>query len=211
MKSLARSTVWLAAAASACLGQQWEFGVNGGGSFVNSIPVTSPAGSATTGFQTGGAFGVFLAQNPYRHISGELRYGYIASQFAIHSGGSTATFAGNAQVVHYDVALHTASARAQVFVAFGGGVKVYQGTGVEAAYQPLMQYAYLTKTRQIEPMASVGAGVKYAITRKIFFRTEFRDYITPFPTQVIAPALNATFNGNWLHNIVPMAGLSFAF
>jgi hypothetical protein len=90
-------------------------------------------------------------------------------------------------------------------------VKVFQGTGVEAAYQPLMQYAYLTKMRQLEPLASFGAGVKYSIAKRVMLRAEVRDYISPFPSQVIAPAMNATFGHGFLHDFVPMVGLSCAF
>ena len=155
---------------------------------------------------------MFFGQTPYRHLGGELRFGYLMGDLRIQSGGSTVTFSGAAQVVHYDLILTTNSkSRAQLFVAFGGGVKVFEGTGVEAAYQPLMQYAYLTKTRQLEPMASVGAGVKCAVAKKLMFRAEVRDYITPFPTQVIAPAVNAAFGRNILHDIVPMVGLSVVF
>ena len=155
---------------------------------------------------------MFFAQNQYRHLSGELRYGYLMGDLRIQSGGSAVTFSGAEHVVHFDLILHTAGeSRAQLFAAFGGGVKVFQGTGVESAYQPLMQYAYLTKTRELEPMASVGAGVKVAIAKKLMLRAEVRDYITPFPTQVIAPAMNATFGRNFLHDFVPMLGLSCAF
>ena len=213
MKKLALSVLLMSAAAGAAFGQQWEFGVNGGGSFLNSIPVASSAGAATTGFQTGGAFGVFMAQNLYKHVSGELRYSYITGDLVIHSGGAIATFAGVSHAVHYDLLLHTIGGptRPQFFVAFGGGVKVYQGVGTEAAYQPLMQFAYLTKTRQNEPLASLGGGVKWRVASKVLVRAEFRDYVTPFPTNVITPAFGATFKGNWLHNIVPMAGVSYMF
>ena len=48
-------------------------------------------------------------------------------------------------------------------------------------------------------MASVGAGVKVALTKKVFLRTEFRDYITAFPTQIITPPLGAKY-GTLLHD-----------
>jgi hypothetical protein len=114
--------------------------------------------------------------------------------------------------VHYDMMFHTSSkARVQVFLAVGGGVKIFQGTGVEAAYQPLMQYAYLTKTRTLKPMGSVGVGVKFAIAKSVVFRIEGRDYISPFPTEVITPALGATFGHTIMHDFVPMAGFGFLF
>jgi hypothetical protein len=44
----------------------------------------------------------------------------------------------------------------QFFAAAGGGMRIFQGTGTEAAYQPLSQFGYFTKTRVVKPMASVG-------------------------------------------------------
>ena len=52
-------------------------------------------------------------------------------------------------------------------------------------------------------MASIGAGMKYSLTDKLVLRTEFRDYITAFPTNLIAPAPGAKF-GSLLQDVVPM-------
>jgi hypothetical protein len=41
-------------------------------------------------------------------------------------------------------------------------------------------------------------------------RLDFRDYITPFPKQVIAPARFATARG-FLHMFTPLLGVGFAF
>jgi hypothetical protein len=41
-------------------------------------------------------------------------------------------------------------------------------------------------------------------------RTEFRDYITAFPKELITPAPGAKF-GSILHDLVPMAGLGYEF
>jgi hypothetical protein len=74
-----------------------------------------------------------------------------------------------------------------------------------------MQYAYLTKTREVKPMGSVGAGIKFLLSKRLVFRIEGRDYISPFPTEVITPALGATFSRSIMHNFVPMAGFGFRF
>jgi hypothetical protein len=213
MRILARSLFMLAAAAAGCFAQQWELGFNGGGSLVRGLPVATSTSTATAGFQSGGAFGAFLGQNLYRYIGGEIRYDYIMSDLKIKSGGTEATFTGVTHAVHYDVILHTAASDrpTQFFVAFGGGMKVFRGTGREAAYQPLSQFVYLTKTQSIKPMLSVGGGMKYRISRRAFLRTEVRDYITPFPEEVITPAPGAKITGHALHNFVPMVGLSFEF
>jgi len=208
MKTIGRSILFLAAASAACFGQQWEFGGLAGGGFLNSVPVTSPVGAATAGFQTGGAFGGYVGFSQYKHVGGEIRYGYLQSNLSIKSGGNEATFNGHSQVVHYDVILKTTknNGKVQLFAALGGGVKVFTGTGKEAAYQPLSQFGYLTKTQALKPMASVGAGVKFALSKKVFLRTEFRDYITSFPKEVITPAPGTKF-GTLLHDFVPMVGI----
>ena len=212
MRRIALTILLAAAMAAAGYAQQWEFGGVGGAGFLSDVNVKSSFGSAKTGFQPGGAFGAFLSQNLYPHFSGELRYAYLQNNLHIKSGSTEAKFAGSAHVVHYDLLWHTnkKGSRMQVFVAVGGGLKIFRGTGKEAAYQPLYQFGYMTKTQQLKPMASVGAGVRFAISERLFLRTEFRDYITAFPTDIIAPAPGAKF-GSILHDFVPMIGISYLF
>jgi hypothetical protein len=212
MRTLGLSILLLAAAVVACRAQQWEVGGIGGGGFLSNVAVGGPVGSATAGFQTGAAVGAFVGNNPYGHIGGELRYEYMQSNLQISSGGSSVSFAGQAHVLHYDLILRTAphSSRVQFFAAIGGGMKLFRGTGAEEAYQPLSQFGYLTKTQALKPMASVGGGVKFFIARRFFLRTEFRDYITPFPKELITPAPGAKY-GSILNDFVPMVGLSYEF
>jgi hypothetical protein len=201
------------AAAGAATAQQWEFGGMGGAGFLKNVPVTGVgSGAATAGFRSGAAFGGFFGQNLYRHLSGEVHYSYLRGDMRIASGGSEATFRGVSHVVHYDLILHTNRRRSKVqaFAAVGGGMRLYRGTGKEAAYQPLSQYAIFTRTQAIKPMASVGGGVKIALAPNVFLRTEFRDYITMFPEEVLTPAPGAKISG-LLHDFVPMVGLSFTF
>jgi len=212
MRTLAITVLLLAAASACCFAQQWEFGGLGGAGFLNNVDVSSPYGSATSGFQNGFAAGAFAGQNLYPHLSGELRYEYLESNLHISSAGQTAAFSGVSHAIHYDVLLHTnkKGSRAQFFVAMGGGMKIFRGTGTEEAYQPLYQFGYMTKTQQLKPMASVGAGVRFTLSDHWFLRTEFRDFITPFPSTVIAPAPGAKF-GSILQDFVPMVSLSYEF
>jgi len=208
MKKLAISILLVAGAA---FGQQWEFGGVGGGGFLNSVNATGAIGAATAGFSTGLAAGAFLGQNLYPHISGELRYAFLQSDLSLKSGGSSASFTGVSHVVHYDLILHTnRRSRAQLFVAVGGGMKIFRGTGAEEAYQPLSQFGYFTKAQSLKPMASVGAGVRWAVSRRVFMRAEFRDYITMFPTAIITPAPGVKY-GSLLQELVPMVGISYEF
>ena len=212
MRTLALSILLLAAAAATGRAQQWEFGGLGGGGFLSNVAVAGPVGSAIAGFETGATFGAFLGHNTYSHIGGELRYAYLQNNLQLSSGGSSVSFSGVAHVVHYDLILRTTrrNSPVQLFAAIGGGMKLFQGTGTEAAYQPLSQFGYFTKTRVLKPMASVGGGGKFYIARKICMRTEFRDYITAFPKELITPAPGAKY-GSILHDLVPMAGLSYEF
>jgi hypothetical protein len=201
----------LSLAAVSGFAQHWEVGGMGGASFLNSVAVSNSTGSATAGFKPGAAFGAYVGYDTYKHIGGELHYEYLQSNLKLSSGGQTASFSGMAHMVHYDVIFHTARSESKVqwFAAVGGGMKMFRGTGTEAAFQPLEQFGLFTKTQEMKPMATVGGGLKWAITKRVFLRTEIRDYITPFPKGIITPPNPGTKYGFLLHDIVPMVGLSF--
>jgi hypothetical protein len=208
MKTLRLSILALTAAAATSFGQQWEFGGMGGGSFLNTVSVSSAAGSATAGFQPGAAFGAYLGYNSYKHIGGELHYAFLQSNLKLASGGSNASFSGQSHVVHYDVTFHTnpSESKVQLFAAVGGGMKIFRGTGAEAAYQPLSQFGYFTKTQALKPMATVAIGAKLTLSSKVFLRAEIRDYVTAFPKELITPAPGTKF-GTLLHDFTPMVGI----
>jgi hypothetical protein len=212
MRTIAIEVLLLATAAVCAQAQQWEFGGLGGGAFLNHVSVTAPAGSATAGFQPGGVFGAFLGQNMSSHIGGEVRYEYFMSNLELKSGGASATFSGQAHAVHYDLLFHTHSktSSVQLFAAVGGGMKLFRGTGAEAATQPLYQFGYFTKSQTVKPMGDFGGGVRFSLSKHVFMRVEVRDFVTAFPTQVLMPPANAKY-GSILHDIVPMAGLSYLF
>jgi hypothetical protein len=89
-------------------------------------------------------------------------------------------------------------------------MKLFRGTGAEAAYQPLSQFGYFTKTQAIKPMGTVGAGLTYQLAPKIYLRAEVRGFITSFPTQVLTPAPGVKY-GSILMNVVPMVGISYGY
>jgi hypothetical protein len=208
MKTLAFSIL---ISAAACFGQQWEFGGAAGGSFLPLLPVSSPAGSASAGFSPGFVAGAFLGQRLNDRISGEVRYTFFDNGLKLTGNGQTATFSGNAHAVYYDVLFKTSrrrESRAQFYLAVGGGMKIYRGTGTEQAYQPLSQFAFLTKTHKVEPMVDFGGGVKFQLAPHLSMRAEIRDYFTPFPKELITPAPGAKI-GSFLHDIVPMVAISY--
>ena len=92
MKVLLRSFLVLTAASAVSFAQQWEFGAGGGGSFLNSVPVTGGTGSANAGIQTGAAFGGFVGYNQNKLIGGELHYGFLQSNLQTDQRGQHGHF-----------------------------------------------------------------------------------------------------------------------
>jgi hypothetical protein len=209
MKAFGRILL-LVTAAGAAFAQQWEFGVVGGGSFLNHVNVSG--GSATAGFEPGFVAGAYLGQNMGRHYGGEIRYEFMQSNLQLKSGGQSATFSGQAHALHYDFLIHTDNKEAKVvaFAAVGGGMKFWQGTGTEAAYQNLSQYGYFTKTHQLKPMISVGGGVMFNASQRVHVRVEVRDFISAFPQDIITPPPGVKY-GAVLNQIVPMVGVDYIF
>lgn len=196
--------------APAGFAQKWEFGGGVGGGFYTSQTVSGPAGSADAKFNMGVAGSAWLGNTTSRRLGGELRYDYQMGDMHLGANGQTADFGAQTHAVHYDLVIQPRSTEGKIrpFAAVGGGVKVYRGTGTEQLYQPLQDIALLTKVYQVEPLVSVGGGLKFRFTDRIAFRLEVHDYLTPFPKNVIAPARNAKVGG-WLQDIVPMFGVSF--
>jgi hypothetical protein len=192
--------------------QEWEVGGIAGAGLLNGATVTTASGSANTGFKAGGAFGAFVGSNLYKHLSGEIRYVYQMSDLKLSSKGTEASFNGVSHAVTYELLYHpvTEQSRLQPFAGAGAGVKLYRGTGTEQAYQPLSNFAYLTKTQDLRPLISVGGGVKYRMGGHLVLRAEIRDFLTPFPTKVITPAPGAKVS-SWLQDFVPMFGASIIF
>jgi hypothetical protein len=69
----------------------------------------------------------------------------------------------------------------------------------------------MTRTHEVKPMVSVGGGFTYRLSPRLYLRTEVRDFITPFPTSVIAPPSSNVKYGSILNNLVPMVGLDYIF
>lgn len=213
MKSITQYTITaLFVLAPACLAQKWDVGGVTGGGFYNHVGVSNAVSGATAGLENGFGFGAILGQNVSEHLSGEIRYEYQFSDLKVSRSGENVTFGGHSHTMHYDVLFHSRSVRSRVrpFVALGGGVRVFRGTGTETSYQPLSSFVLLTRTQEWKPMVTFGGGVKYAISPRLSLRVEVRDFLTTFPVKVIAPAPGSHLSG-WLHDVVPMIGVTFVF
>jgi hypothetical protein len=196
-------------AAPAALAQKWEFGGGAGVGFYTSTDVQGASATASARPGNGLAASAWLTNDTGRVLAGEIRYDYQRGDMRLSSGGTTATFGGQSHAIHYDFQLHFApkDAHTRPFLAFGAGVKMYQGTGTEVAFQPLNQIALLTKTTDTRPLASVGFGVKTRVGKRLGLRFEVHDFMTPFPDKVIAAAQNAKVGG-WTQDFVATVGVS---
>jgi len=195
----------------AAMAQRWEVGGAIGGGFYTSQDVSSGGSSASAKIQSNISGSAWVGSTGNRW-GGELRYDYQGGNLLLNQGATQASFGANSYALHYDVLWHFSDAEARVrpFVGAGAGIKVYRGTGAETAYQPLANYALLTKEQDLTPLVSVGAGIKFTVSTHIQFRVEVHDYLTSFPKKVITPAQGAHVGG-WLQDFVPMAGLAYTF
>jgi outer membrane protein W len=203
----------IAVAAPAAFAQKWEVGFAAGGSFLTSQTISNPAGSADAGRNPGLALSAWLDNNIGTGLfSGELRYDHENGDLKLSSGGTNVTFASQSNAIHYDFMYNFSSSESAVrpFVAAGGGVKWYSGTGTEQVYQQLSNIAVFSDVRDMRPMVSVGAGVKFNIAKSVLMRLEVHDYLTPFPSTLIAPVSGSSVSG-WLQDFVVSAGFSFGF
>lgn len=190
-------------AASCLLAETYELGAGGGVVFHTSRSITGRGGSAQAGLSPGFAGTGYVTHNMYHRISGEFRYVFQWADLKLSAASTQAKFASQGHIAHYDLVIHTTHERARLrpYVAFGGGVKVLVGTGVERETQPLEQFALLTKTTESLGMASLGGGVKINTAGRLQFRADIHDYITPFPSKVITPTSGGG-PGGLLHGFV---------
>ena len=212
MKTISRVLLLSIPIASIAFSQTWEFGGSAGYGLYRNVSVSSGAASGTAGFSNGVAFGALLGNQMNRWVGGEARYTYREDDLQVSSGSTKAKADAQSHALHYDVLVHLATKESAVrpFIAAGAGVKLYRGTGAEPAFQPLSNLAVLTHTTEAQPMISIGAGVKFSMSRHTLLRLDFRDYATPIPTNLLAAPPPARISG-WLHDLVFLVGVSTVF
>jgi hypothetical protein len=199
-------------AAGVAHAQEWEVGAIGGYGFAPNLTVKSPAGSASSGFENGGVIGAFGGGDTYNYWSGEARYLYRYGDAKLSSGGTTADFGSHTHIINGDILAHfrPRESRIRPFIAFGGGIKVLVGTGIESASQPLGKFAALTKTHESVPVGDVGVGVKINVAKSVRIRLEVQDFIGPTPDKVIAPAPGASTSGI-MNDIIGTVAISYTW
>jgi hypothetical protein len=193
-------------------GQQWEFGGSAGYGLFRDVKVTAGAASGSAGFASGVAFGALLGNQMSRWVGGETRYTFRRDDLRVSSGSAQATMRAQSHALHYDVLVHGASKESPVrpFLAAGAGVKFYRGTGAETAFQPLTNLVVLTRTREAQPLISLGGGVKISMSGRALLRLDVRDYLTPIPSSLLAVPPNSRISG-WMHDFVFLVGVSTVF
>ena len=176
------------------------------------MPVTAGTATGSTGFSPGYAVGAVLGNQISRLVGGEVRYTYQADDLRVTSGSTVVKAKGRSQAVHYDILFHATSAESPIrpFLAAGAGVKLYQGTGVETAFQPLSNLVVLSHTTEAQPLVSVGGGVKFRVSRRALVRVDLRDYLSPLPTNLLATPGSSKMSG-WMHDFVFLVGVSKVF
>lgn len=62
----------------------------------------------------------------------------------------------------------------------------------------------------MEPIISLGSGLKVHLAKHIQLRIELRTLMTPLTDQLFLPTRQYTIQG-WLYDLEPLAGVSYAF
>jgi opacity protein-like surface antigen len=212
MHKITIAGMMLLMAASSVLAQKWEFGAVGGASIYTPKTVTAGSAKGDAGFASNFAVGGVLGNTISDRFGGEVRYLYGRNDMQVKSNGTKATMGAESHAIHYDLLVYAGSKQSKVrpFVSFGGGVKYYRGTGPERAFQPLSNLVLLTQTSEWKGLITAGAGVKFAVSKHISLRAEFKDYISQVPTKLLTPAANAQLSG-WFNNFVPLFGLTVTY
>lgn len=212
--ALALAGIVCLAPAHTCRGQDhgWEIGAAGGFGLVQNATIRNSTGSVTAGIDDRFAVSGVAGQDLYEHLSGELRYVLRDDDLVLKAGGAKANMDGESHLVHYDLLFHARgrTARIRPYAAAGAGIRLFRGTGKEDLNQPFRDFAFITKANEVKPLISAGGGVKITLTKRLSVRLDVRDYISPFPEELFVPAAGAKIRG-WLHDFVPMAGISLRF
>lgn len=197
---------------STSVAQQWEIGGAGGFGWYADATIKNPTASAQAGFKPSFAVSAAFDQNMYHYLGGEFRYTFRNGQPELKSDGTVVSGGGHTSVVTYDLLVYISSKESRVrpFVAGGAGIKVFSGTQSAYLNQPLVNFALLTRTNQVEPAISVGGGLKWRFSHRAQLRLDFRTYMTPLPNEVFRLSLSSKIHG-WLYDFVPLAGISYVF
>lgn len=189
-----------------------EIGAAGGFGFYHDETIANANGSAQAGFGPRFAVSGFAGGDLGRFFGVQGRYIFQDGDVELKSPAGQANLDGDTQSVLGEFLLYgqKPSHRLRFYLAAGFGVKLYQATQTITGPRPLSDIASLNTASQARPLISYGPGIQYSFAPHWRIRLDLRDYTTPFPQRVITPAPGARRPG-WLHDLVPMLGISRVF
>jgi len=199
--------------AGACFAQQWEIGAFAGYGWYRNGTIYGPGESIQAGIRNRFTAGAVIGEDLFDRISGEFRWIYHDGHpFLAGPGAPTEDRQGNSQTFTYDVLFHLypKEHRLRPYFAAGAGAKGYIIAGPAANPQPYATIGTLTSQDQWKFVVDLGGGVKYLLRPHLLVRLDFRDYMTSFPRNQIAPAAGNTARGIF-QQFTPMGGVSWWF
>ena len=200
------------ACTSACLAQEFQLGGAAGYGTYHRDSVFSPGGEATAGIANRFAASVVFDDDLYEHVTGELRYLYQDGDPFLSVGGVKSNLNGQSHSVDYSILFQFGNRerRLRPYLAAGIGAKGYVVSGPAPFPQAFPQIASLNSTDQWMALFTPGAGFEYRMGKYVMLRADFRDYITRFPRDIIAPAAHGTGRGIF-NQFTPMIGIGYVF
>jgi hypothetical protein len=195
-----------------CMAQNWEFSGGGGYGVYHNVTISGPGGTATAGIRNAYTVTGVVNEDLWEHFSGEVRYVYQAGGSFLQSGSVQGGVQGYSHTFTYDALLHVLrrERRIRPYGAFGVGAKYFGTSGTTPKPQPVPAVAVLTTRSQWEPVFDFGGGVKFRVTDHIVISGLVRDYISPYPKDLLVPVGGARARGV-LQQVTPMAGIGYTF
>jgi hypothetical protein len=197
---------------SLCNAQDKQVGVAGGFGFYHDATIDAPAGEARAGFGPRFAAGVVAGKRFEDHFGGEFRYTFQDGDSELRSGALEANLDAHSHSFLGDLLIYVRSRepKLQPYGAVGFGVKIYQATEVPTLSRPLANFATLNNSTAARPLLTLGGGIEYGLAAHWLLRLDVRDYATPFPGKLFILTPTAQVHG-WLHDLVPLIGISRSF
>jgi hypothetical protein len=200
------------ALSSACMAQPFEIGAMAGYAWDHDASIGNPSGSVEAGFKPGFAGGALFGDDMYQHIGGEIRWLYRVGGPQLTAPGVKVSASGFTNLVHYDLLVHLTSREERIrpYIAGGAGIKVFTGPHLPALDQSLGNFAVISPGNHVEPLISVGAGVKYRVSKGLQLRLDFHAYMSPCPGDLFRVASPSAIHG-WIYDFLPTLGASYLF
>ena len=106
---ITRCVLLLGIAGLVCTAQEkFEIGGAAGYGLYKNRTITRGSATADAGFRSGLLFGIVAGNDMHRLVGGEVRYTRRDNDLKLSSGGTDATFSGEAHILHYDMLIHAA-------------------------------------------------------------------------------------------------------